>query len=162
MRRTARLPAVLAAAILMQWASTGARAVQPDEVLNNPVLERQAREISAELRCLVCQNQSIDDSDAPLARDLRLIVRERLQAGDSRRDVIDFVVARYGEFILLRPRLSAKTYVLWIAPLLLLGGGLFLAYRVFRRDGRFADPASAGLSNDEQTKLRDIMERTGR
>ena len=161
MSRTARLPAVLAAVILMQWASTGARAVQPDEVLNNPVLERQAREISAELRCLVCQNQSIDDSDAPLARDLRLIVRERLQAGDSRRDVIDFVVARYGEFILLRPRLSAKTYVLWIAPLLLLAGGLFLAYQVFRREQPYADPASARLSDDEQTKLRDIMERTG-
>ena len=128
-------------------------------MLNDPALERQAREISAELRCLVCQNQSIDDSDAPLARDLRLIVRERLQAGDSHSDVIDFVVARYGEFILLRPRLSAKTYVLWIAPLLLLGGGLFLAYRLFRREGRLADPASAGLSEDEQMKLRDILER---
>lgn len=161
MSRAARLPAVLAALVLMQWASFGARAVQPDEVLKNPVLEAQAREISAELRCLVCQNQSIDDSDAPLARDLRLIVRERLQAGDSRGDVIDFVVARYGEFILLRPRLSAKTYVLWIAPLLLLGGGLFLAYRLFRREGgRLADPAPAGLSEDEQTKLHDILERT--
>ena len=160
MSRTARLPAVLAALLLMQWASAGARAVQPDEMLNDPALERQAREISSELRCLVCQNQSIDDSDAPLARDLRLIVRERLQAGDSRRDVIDFVVARYGEFILLRPRLSAKTYVLWIAPLLLLGSGLFLAYRLFRRGGRLADPATAGLSDAEQTKLRDILERT--
>ena len=159
MSRTARLPAVLSALLLMQWASVGARAVQPDEMLNDPALERQAREISAELRCLVCQNQSIDDSDAPLARDLRLIVRERLQAGDSRGDVIDFVVARYGEFILLRPRLSAKTYVLWIAPLLLLGGGLYLAYRQFRREPRLADPASAGLSDDEQTKLRDILAR---
>jgi cytochrome c-type biogenesis protein CcmH len=161
MSRAARLPAVLAALLLMQWASVGARAVQPDEMLNDPALEHQAREISSELRCLVCQNQSIDDSDAPLARDLRLIVRERLQAGDGRSDVIDFVVARYGEFILLRPRLSAKTYVLWIAPLLLLlGGALFLAYRVFRREGRLADPAAAGLSEDEQTKLRDILERT--
>ena len=160
MSRTARLPAVLAALLLMQWASVGARAVQPDEMLNDPALEHQAREISSELRCLVCQNQSIDDSDAPLARDLRLIVRERLQAGDSRRDVIDFVVARYGEFILLRPRLSAKTYVLWIAPLLLLGSGLLLAYRLFRREGRLADPATAGLSDAEQTKLRDILERT--
>lgn len=160
MSRTARLPAVVAALLLMQWASVGARAVQPDEMLKDPALEHQAREISSELRCLVCQNQSIDDSDAPLARDLRLIVRERLQAGDSRRDVIDFVVARYGEFILLRPRLSAKTYVLWIAPLLLLGSGLFLAYRLFRREGRLADPATAGLSDAEQTKLRDILERT--
>jgi cytochrome c-type biogenesis protein CcmH len=159
MSRARRLSAVLAALALMQGLSFGAWAVQPDEVLKNPALERQAREISAELRCLVCQNQSIDDSDAPLARDLRLIVRERLQAGDSHGDVIDFVVARYGEFILLRPRLSAKTYVLWIAPLLLLSGGLYLAYRQFRREGRFADPASAGLSEAEQTKLRDILER---
>lgn len=159
MNRTARLPAVLAALALMQWASFAARAVQPDEVLKNPALERQAREISAELRCLVCQNQSIDDSDAPLARDLRLIVRERLQAGDSHGDVIDFVVARYGEFILLRPRLSTKTYVLWIAPLLLLGGGLFLTYRLFRREsGPAADPAPPQLSEDEQLKLRDILD----
>jgi cytochrome c-type biogenesis protein CcmH len=159
MSRVAPLPAVLAALFLMQCVSFGARAVQPDEMLKNPVLERQAREISAELRCLVCQNQSIDDSDAPLARDLRLIVRERLQAGDSHRDVIDFVVARYGEFILLRPRLSAKTFVLWIAPPLLLAGGLFLAYCVFRRDGPHAQATPAGLSEDEQTKLRDILER---
>ncbi len=160
MSRAARLPAVFAALLLMQAVNFGAWAVQPDEVLKDPVLEHQAREISAELRCLVCQNQSIDDSDAPLARDLRLIVRERLQAGDSHKDVIDFVVARYGEFILLRPRFSAKTYILWIAPLLLLAGGVSLAYRLFRRDGRLADPASAGLSEDEQTKLRDILERT--
>ena len=159
MSRSTRLPVVLAALALMQCASGGAWAVQPDEVLKDPALEHQAREISAELRCLVCQNQSIDDSDAPLARDLRLIVRERLQAGDSRGDVIDFVVARYGEFILLRPRLSAKTYALWIAPLLLLAGGLVLAYRLFRREGRAADPAMAGLSDEEHAKLRDIMER---
>jgi len=158
--RSARLRAVVfAALVLMQGASCGAWAVQPDELLKNPALEHQAREISAELRCLVCQNQSIDDSDAPLARDLRLIVRERLQAGDSRADVIDFVVARYGEFILLRPRLSAKTYLLWIAPLLLLAGGVSLAYRQFRRDDRQADPSSAGLSEDEQTKLKGILER---
>lgn len=159
MNRTVRLPAILAALALMQWASLGAWAVQPDEVLKNPALESRAREISAELRCLVCQNQSIDDSDAPLARDLRLIVRERLQAGDSRSDVIEFVAARYGEFILLRPRLSPQTYVLWIAPLLLLAGGLFLTYGLFRRQSRLADPASLGLSEDEQTKLRDILER---
>ena len=160
MSRPARRPvAAFAVFALMQWASCGARAVQSDEVLQNPVLEHQAREISAELRCLVCQNQSIDDSDAPLARDLRLIVRERLQAGDSRADVIEFVVARYGEFILLRPRLSPKTYVLWMAPLLLLAGGVWLAYRQFRRYDREADPSSAGLSEDEQAKLKDILSR---
>jgi cytochrome c-type biogenesis protein CcmH len=160
MNELVRLPVVLAVFILMQGATYGARAVQPDEVLKNPELESQARQISAELRCLVCQNQSIDDSDAPLARDLRLIVRERLQSGDSRAQVIDFVVARYGEFILLRPRLSPKTYVLWLAPLLLLGGGVVLAYQQFRREGRLADPASIGLSENEQTKLRNILERT--
>lgn len=160
MSRSVRLPAIFAALCLMLSAPCPAWAVQPDEVLKNPALELQAREISAELRCLVCQNQSIDDSDAPLARDLRLIVRERLLAGDSRADVMDFVVARYGEFILLRPRLSAKTYVLWMAPLLLLASGVLLAYRQFRRDDRQADPSAAGLSEDEQAKLRDILART--
>jgi cytochrome c-type biogenesis protein CcmH len=158
MSRVARLSVLLAALLLMQWATPGAEAVQPDEVLKDPVLEQQARDISAELRCLVCQNQSIDDSEAPLARDLRLLVRERLQAGDSHRDVIEFVVARYGEFILLRPRLSAKTYVLWIAPLLLLGGGLFMAYRLFRRGGRLEDKGEARLNDAEQSKLRRILE----
>jgi cytochrome c-type biogenesis protein CcmH len=158
MNRVAPLPALLAALLLMQWATLSAQAVQPDEVLKNPVLEQQARDISAELRCLVCQNQSIDDSEAPLARDLRLLVRERLQAGDSHRDVIEFVVARYGEFILLRPRLSAKTYVLWTAPLLLLGGGLFMAYRLFRLGARPEDKGDAGLSDAEQSKLRHILD----
>ena len=158
MSRVARPPALLIALLLMQWATLSAQAVQPDEVLKNPVLEQQARDISAELRCLVCQNQSIDDSEAPLARDLRLLVRERLQAGDSHRDVIEFVVARYGEFILLRPRLSAKTYALWAAPLLLLGGGLFMAYRLFRRGGRLEDKGDTRLTDAEQSKLRHILD----
>jgi cytochrome c-type biogenesis protein CcmH len=107
-------------------------AVQPDEVLNDPALETRARALSRELRCMVCQNQSIDDSDAPLARDLRLLVRERLKAGDSDKAVIDFLVARYGEFVLLRPRLSAHTWLLWtIPPALLIAGtaGLLLIAR---------------------------------
>src|SRR5215475_14915839 len=101
-----------------------ALAVQPDEVLADPALEARARVLSKELRCMVCQNQSIDDSDAPLARDLRILVRERLQAGASDRQVIDFLVARYGEFVLLRPRLSWHTAVLWLGPaaMLLIGG----------------------------------------
>src|SRR5918996_5085927 len=99
-------------------------AVQPDEMLSNPALESRARELSRELRCMVCQNQSIDDSDAPLARDLRLLVRERLQAGDSDRQVLDFLTARYGQFVLLKPRFAWDTAVLWLAPavVLLLGG----------------------------------------
>src|SRR5436309_16106384 len=97
--------------------SAPAFAVQPDEILADPVLETRARSLSKELRCMVCQNQSIDDSDAPLARDLRVLVRERLQAGDTEQQVIDFLTARYGEFVLLRPRFSAYTALLWLTPL---------------------------------------------
>jgi cytochrome c-type biogenesis protein CcmH len=93
-----------------------AMAVEPDEVLSDATLEARARALSKELRCMVCQNQSIDDSEAPLARDLRILVRERLQAGDSDRQVIDFLVARYGEFVLLRPRFSWRTALLWLTP----------------------------------------------
>src|ERR1700736_5931770 len=91
-------------------------AVQVDEILPDPALETRARAISHELRCMVCQNQSIDDSEAPLARDLRLLVRERLTAGRSEAQVVDFMVARYGEFVLLRPRMSWHTAILWLAP----------------------------------------------
>ncbi|WP_088348526.1 MULTISPECIES: cytochrome c-type biogenesis protein [Rhodomicrobium] len=143
--------------LVLALACGPARAVQPDEMLSDPAMEHKAREISAELRCLVCQNQSIDDSDAPLARDLRLIVRERLKAGDDRAAVIDFVVARYGEFILLRPRLTAKTVLLWLAPLLLLIGGGFLAYRLFRRPRAEVMAAPAPLSDAEREKLRGIL-----
>lgn len=133
-----------------------ALAVQPDEILNDPVLEAMAREISAELRCLVCQNQSIDDSDAPLARDLRLLVRERLKKGDSKSEIINFLVARYGEFVLLRPPFSAKTYLLWFAPLLLLGVGSYLAYRIF--GGKRSVVASpTPLSDNERASLDRIL-----
>src|SRR6185295_2941779 len=109
-----------------------ALAVQPDEVLKDSTLESRARALSQELRCMVCQNQSIDDSDAPLAKDLRVLVRERLSAGDSDRQVIDFMVARYGEFVLLKPRVSAHTLILWLAPFaaLVIGG---LGFFVFLR-----------------------------
>src|SRR3954469_5745143 len=110
-------------------------AVQPDEVLKDPGLEARARVLSRELRCMVCQNQSIDDSDAPLARDLRLLVRERLKAGDSNNQVLDFLTARYGEFVLLRPRFTPRTAVLWLLPsgLLVIGViGLFLLGRRYR------------------------------
>jgi cytochrome c-type biogenesis protein CcmH len=115
-------------------APSAAWAVQPDEVLSDTTLEARARALSKELRCMVCQNQSIDDSDAPLARDLRVLVRERLQAGDSDRQVIDFLVARYGEFVLLRPRFSWHTAVLWLGPaaMLLVGASALLV--LARRD----------------------------
>src|SRR5512133_3843687 len=111
-------------ALLTFVAAPCAMAVEPDEVLSDATLEGRARALSKELRCMVCQNQSIDDSEAPLARDLRILVRERLQAGDSDGQVIDFLVARYGEFVLLRPRFSWHTAVLWLGPaaLLLVGG----------------------------------------
>ncbi len=120
------------------------RAVQPDEVLKDPVLEQRAREISAGLRCLVCQNQSIDDSDAPLAKDLRLLVRERLQAGDTDREVRNFVVQRYGEFVLLRPVFAVHTLLLWLTPVVVLGLGIlgFIAAR--RRRPQEAAPLDEG------------------
>jgi cytochrome c-type biogenesis protein CcmH len=111
-------------------AAAPALALTPDELLKDPVLEQRARVISAELRCLVCQNQSIDDSDAPLAHDLRKMVREQLVAGKSDREVLDFVVARYGEYVLLKPRLSAGTVLLWVTPFaVLVIAGLALLMR---------------------------------
>ena len=111
---------------------SSALAVNPDEVLKDPALEARARQISSELRCLVCQNQSIDISDADLAKDLRVIVRERLTAGDSDAQVIDYVVARYGEFVLLKPRFSAGNAALWGAPLLVVLIGALVLFRQSR------------------------------
>lgn len=125
-------------------------AVNPDEVLGDPALEQRAREISADLRCLVCQNQSIDDSDADLARDLRLLVRERLVEGDSDQQVLDFIVARYGEYVLLNPVLAWHTILLWgSVPLLLVAGVLVLVVR--GRRNRPAEPA--GLTDQERSAL---------
>ncbi|WP_425420087.1 cytochrome c-type biogenesis protein [Oricola indica] len=140
------------------FAMGAAHAVNPDEVLDDPALERRARDISAELRCLVCQNQSIDDSDAELARDLRVIVRERLVEGDTDEEVMDFVVARYGEFVLLKPRLSARNMLLWGTPLIGLALGLTAIFFLFRMR-RGAAPAS-GLTAEEQEKLSRIMSDT--
>src|ERR1700676_4411433 len=126
--------------ILVVLALMGAaplHAVQVDEILPDPALETRARAISHDLRCMVCQNQSIDDSEAPLARDLRLLVRERLKAGDSDTQVVDFMVARYGEFVLLRPRMSWHTAILWGAPLaILIAGLLAIGFSLLRRPAR--------------------------
>src|SRR5271166_5904410 len=116
-------------------------AVQVDEILPDPGLESRARAISQHLRCMVCQNQSIDDSEAPLAKDLRLLVRERLKAGDSDPQVIDYMVARYGDFVLLKPRFSWQTVVLWLTPaIVLLVGGLGLLIAMCRRRTLAAAP----------------------
>ena len=129
-----------------------ALAVEPGEILKNPVLEARARAISQELRCVVCQNQSIDDSNAPLAHDLRVIVRERLTAGDSDAQVLAFVEARYGEFVLLRPRFKPQTILLWLTPLLLLAGaGIFLVRARSRRPASGME--AAPLSAAEQQRL---------
>ena len=131
-------------------------AVQPDEVLQDPRLEARARALSQHLRCMVCQNQSIDDSDAPLARDLRVLVRERLSAGDSDSQVIDFLVSRYGEFVLLKPRFEWHTAALWLLPpVILLAGGIAVLLSVRRRPA-VSDP---GLTEAEQAKLSEILRR---
>ncbi len=145
---------VLFALLAVLLLSQPALAVRPDELLDDPALEARARAISVELRCLVCQNQSIDDSDADLARDLRVLVRERLSAGDSDDEVRDFVVARYGEFVLLRPVLGPHTILLWIAgPVVLLIGatGVFLAAR--RKRDVVTDVA---LTEDEAKALTEL------
>jgi cytochrome c-type biogenesis protein CcmH len=136
---------------------TPALAVQPDEVLKDPAQEARARQLSTGLRCLVCQNESIDDSSAPLARDLRLLVRERISAGDTDAQVKAFLVARYGEFVLLRPPVSLRTAVLYGAPFAALALGGLLVWRLSRRRAEIAAPA--GLSEDEKRQLKRVLER---
>ena len=145
------LPLLLVASLAV---SAPVLAVQPNEVLKDQALEQRARQISSGLRCLVCQNQSIDDSDAPLAKDLRVLVRERLVAGDNDKAVIDFVVARYGDFVLLRPPMNARTIALWAAPFLIV---LFGAAFLWRRRNRAAAPADATLTAEEQRRLDDLL-----
>jgi cytochrome c-type biogenesis protein CcmH len=131
-------------------------AVEPDEILADPVLEARARHISEGLRCLVCQNQSIDDSNAPLARDLRLLVRERLQKGDSDAQVMQFIEDRYGVFVLLRPPFNARTLLLWLAPLLVLLGAIAVAVRAFARRPTLTAGAPA-LTAAEEERLRALL-----
>jgi cytochrome c-type biogenesis protein CcmH len=155
-----RLAIVLFALAL---SSAAALAVQPDEILKDPALESRARALSQELRCMVCQNQSIDDSDAPLAKDLRVLVRERLTAGDSDNQVIDFFVARYGEFVLLRPRLSGHTLLLWLAPFaVVLAGAIGLILFLRRRRGESeAARIQESLTPAEQARLAKLMKESG-
>src|ERR1700759_3090256 len=135
---------LFAMAVLAAVGLSPVRAVLPDEVMSDPAKEARARLLSQELRCMVCQNQSIDDSEAPLARDLRLLVRERIASGDSDAQVIDFLVARYGEFVLLKPRFERQTLLLWLVPpLVLFGGGLVLWLQALRRRKAGGDDLSA-------------------
>ena len=138
-------------ALLAGLAAASAFAVQPDEMLPDPVLEARAREISRDLRCLVCQNQTIDDSDAPLARDLRLLLRQRLTEGDSNEQARQYLVDRYGDYVLLKPPFKKTTLVLWFGPLLLLLGGAAAAFAVYRQ--RRLKPAVDTLSPEEKARL---------
>ncbi len=151
-----RMIAVLALLFALLPPST-ALAVNPDEMLDDPALEERAREISAELRCLVCQNQSIDDSNADLAKDLRVLVRERLTEGDSNAQVIDFVVDRYGEFVLLKPRFDLHTLGLWLAPPIVLGLGAIAVFFALRRRRTTPAGEAAPLSDEEQKRLAEIL-----
>ncbi len=133
-------------------------AVQPDEVLDDPVLENRARELSAEIRCLVCQNESIDSSNAPLARDLRIIVRERLVEGDSDQQVLDYLVARYGDFVLLRPPFKPETYFLWFGPaIILLLGAIGVGFYFVSQKRRAVNDAPQPLSAEEKRRLAALL-----
>ena len=155
-----RFASILIGVWLLISIANPALAVNPDEVLDDPVLENRARSLSAEIRCLVCQNQSIDDSDAQLARDLRILVREKLVEGQSDREILDFLVERYGEFVLLKPRFNTGTFILWIAPFLVLvlaGTAIFLHIRKTKG----LKPGSAGLSEEEKKKLAELLDDPG-
>ena len=147
-------------AIAVIAGSPAAYAVQPDEIMSDPAKESRARDLSRELRCMVCQNQSIDDSEAPLARDLRLLVRERIAAGDSNAQVLDFLVARYGEFVLLKPRLEPHTLLLWLLPPLALAGGALALWMHNRRRSRSLaaeDQPSYKLTAEEEARLEQLI-----
>lgn len=137
-------------------AATPTLAVQPDEILDDPALEERARDLSKNLRCLVCRNESIDESNAELARDLRLLVRERLVSGDSDDEAIDFIVARYGEYVLLAPRASGSTLILWVAGPAMLLAALTIAVLYIRR--RRPQTAPETLSDAEKTRLSEILD----
>ncbi len=152
-----------AACLLVLIGLSSAHAVQPDEVMADPAREARARNLSRELRCMVCQNQSIDDSEAPLARDLRLLVRERIAAGDSDSQVIDFLVARYGEFVLLKPRFERQTLMLWLVPpFILVGGGLVLWLHTRRRSKGEGEAANQPLTAEEEARLAALVAGEGR
>ena len=146
----------LALAVVLAFSALPASAFNPDEVLKDPVLEARARDISAGVRCLVCQNESVDASNADLAKDLRLLIRERLVAGDTDQQVFDFLVSRYGEYVLLKPTFSGKNLLLWLLPVLLVvGAGSALVVSTRRKK---TTPADKILTTEEQTRLKQILD----
>jgi len=147
-------------AVSVMFGCSAVYAVQPDEIMSDPAKELRARDLSRELRCMVCQNQSIDDSEAPLARDLRLLVRERIAAGDSDAQVLDFLVARYGEFVLLKPRVEPHTLLLWLLPPLALAGGgvaLWINSRRRTKSAAAGDGSTVKLTADEEARLQELI-----
>jgi cytochrome c-type biogenesis protein CcmH len=158
MQRRQSILLTMALGFALAFAAVPASAVEPDEIRPDAAMEQRARELSAGLRCLVCQNQSIDDSHAPLARDLRLLVRERIKAGDSNEAVLDFVVARYGDFVLLKPPMRGSTLILWPPPVVVLIGGILLA-RAARRNATKTSSGKDELSADEAARLEKILKR---
>ncbi len=156
-----RLLVAALAACLALAPLAGSRAVEPGEILDDPALEARARDISKGLRCLVCQNQSIDDSNADLARDLRVLVRERLTAGETNQQVIAFVTARYGDYVLLDPPLKPTTYLLWFGPaaIFLAGGAAVIVF--LRRRTRLAASGAAPLSDDERRRIERLLDDDG-
>jgi len=158
------LKRLLLATMLLFAAIPPALAVDPAEVLDDPALEARARDISKGLRCVVCQNQSIDDSDATLARDLRLLVRDRLSAGDSDKQVVDYVVSRYGDFVLLKPPFKFATLALWLGPLLFVVLALIAAFAFFRRQRAAPTETAAAqpaLSDEQRKRLDDLLKGDG-
>lgn len=137
-------------------AASPALAVQPDEILSDPALESRARQLSQGLRCPVCQNENIDDSNAPIARDLRVLLRERLSAGDTDQEAVDYIVARYGEFVLLAPEAGGANTLLWLAGPLMLFAGAGIAFATLRRRSRAPEPA-VELSEDDRARLDQIL-----
>ena len=151
----------IALAAMLGLAASSALAVEPSERLADPALEARARAISGELRCLVCQNQSLDDSNADLAHDFRVLIRERISAGDSDAQVLQFMVRRYGDFILLKPPVKPGTYLLWFGPFAVLALGAIGAALYLRRSRRLPRPMLAPLSADEQRKLDKLLAEDG-
>ncbi len=143
--------------VLLAFLALPAGAMEPDEVLDDPVLEQRARDLGKILRCVVCQNQSIDDSNAPLARDLRILVRERLTEGDTDQEALDYIVARYGNFVLLKPPVQVSTLLLWAGPFIILLLACLAYWTLIRRGNASSEPDAAALSDEERRQLRDIL-----
>ncbi len=148
----------LVAAILIGVAPILSLAVEPDEILDDPVLEARAREISAQVRCVVCQNESIDTSNAGIARDLRILIRERLVAGDTDQEIFDFLVARYGDFVLLKPPFKPETWALWFAPFVIAAAGAAGIFVLVRRVNRRAAAGPGQLSEEELAQIEKIIQ----